>query len=96
MKEEAPNHVNRKPSESDGGPVRATGAVSGAFVTETFEYRVARLCRFKEKTLRVSRQRCTLVDGVQCPLDGVPSAVPDSERNTSGVASVIKILIIAL
>ena len=38
MKRQAPNHVNRKLSESDGAPAKPTGAVSGEFVTETFEY----------------------------------------------------------
>ena len=37
MKEQARNHVNRKVSES-GGTAKPTGAVSGEFVTETFEY----------------------------------------------------------
>ena len=35
MKEQARNHVNRGLSESDGAPI---GALSGEFVTETFEY----------------------------------------------------------
>jgi enterochelin esterase-like enzyme len=38
MKKQARNHVNRKLSESDGAPAKPTGAVSGEFVTETFEY----------------------------------------------------------
>jgi len=38
MKKQARNRVNRKLSESDGTPVKRTGAVSGKFVTETFEY----------------------------------------------------------
>jgi len=38
MKKQARNHVNRKLSESDGAPTKPTGAVSGEFVTETFEY----------------------------------------------------------
>ena len=38
MKKPARNHVNRKPSESDGAPAKPTGAVSGEFVTEMFEY----------------------------------------------------------
>ena len=32
------NDVNRKRSESDVAPAKPTGAVSGEFVTETFEY----------------------------------------------------------
>src|SRR5258708_34274762 len=38
MKKQARNHVNRKPCESDGAPAKPTGAVSGEFVTEMFEY----------------------------------------------------------
>ncbi|MGA8428606.1 MAG: hypothetical protein WB729_02205 [Candidatus Sulfotelmatobacter sp.] len=38
MKEQASNHVSNKQSESDGAPAKAAGAVSGEFVTETFEY----------------------------------------------------------
>src|ERR1700693_4604252 len=38
MTKQASNHVNRKLSESDGAPVKPTGAVSGEFVTEMFEY----------------------------------------------------------
>ena len=38
MNKQAPNHVSRKPSESDGAPAKPTGTVSGQFVTETFEY----------------------------------------------------------
>jgi enterochelin esterase-like enzyme len=38
MKKQARNHVSREPSESDETPVKLTGAVSGEFVTETFEY----------------------------------------------------------
>ena len=38
MKKQPRNHVNRTPRESDGGPAKPTGAVSGGFVTETFEY----------------------------------------------------------
>jgi enterochelin esterase-like enzyme len=38
MKKQARNHVNRTLSESDGAPCGPTGAVSGEFVTETFEY----------------------------------------------------------
>ncbi len=38
MKRHARIQVNRKLSESDGAPAKATGAVSGEFVTETFEY----------------------------------------------------------
>src|SRR5271156_6569759 len=38
MKKQARNHVNRKLSESDGAPAKPTGAVSGEFVTEMFEY----------------------------------------------------------
>src|ERR1700747_2180758 len=38
MKKQARNHVSRKLSESDGAPARPTGAVSGEFVTEMFEY----------------------------------------------------------
>ncbi len=38
MKEQARNPVDRKLSESDGTPARPTGAVSGEFVTERFEY----------------------------------------------------------
>jgi pimeloyl-ACP methyl ester carboxylesterase len=37
-KNEASNHVNRELSESDGAPAKSTGAVSGEFVTEMFEY----------------------------------------------------------
>ena len=38
MKKQARNHVNRKPSESDEASAESTGAVSGEFVTENFEY----------------------------------------------------------
>ena len=38
MKKQARNHVNRKLSGSDGAPAKPTGAVSGEFVTEMFEY----------------------------------------------------------
>ena len=38
MKEQAHNPVNRKLSESDEAASKPTGAVSGEFVTETFEY----------------------------------------------------------
>ena len=38
MKKQARNHVNRKLSESDEAPAEPTGAVSGEFVTETFDY----------------------------------------------------------
>src|ERR1700722_16398479 len=38
MKKQASYHVNRKLSESDGAPAKATGAGSGELVTETFEY----------------------------------------------------------
>jgi pimeloyl-ACP methyl ester carboxylesterase len=38
MKKEARDHVDRKPSESAGTPAKPSGAVSGEFVTETFEY----------------------------------------------------------
>jgi len=38
MKEEAPDGVNREPEESNTGQARPVGAVSGEFVTETFEY----------------------------------------------------------
>ena len=38
MTKQGRNHVNRKLSESDGTPVKPTGALSGEFVTETFEY----------------------------------------------------------
>jgi hypothetical protein len=38
MKKQPCNHVNRTPSESGGAPAMPTGAVSGGFVTETFEY----------------------------------------------------------
>ena len=38
MKKQARNRANRKLSESDGAPAKPTGAVSGEFVTEMFEY----------------------------------------------------------
>ena len=38
MKKQARNQVNRKLSESDGASAKPTGAVSGEFVTEMFEY----------------------------------------------------------
>jgi enterochelin esterase-like enzyme len=38
MKEQPRNYINRKPSESDGAQAKPTGAVSGEFVTEMFEY----------------------------------------------------------
>jgi pimeloyl-ACP methyl ester carboxylesterase len=38
MRKQARNHVNRKVSESDEAPAKPTGAISGEFVTETFEY----------------------------------------------------------
>ena len=38
MKKQARNHVNRKLSGSDGAPAKLTGAVSGEFDTEMFEY----------------------------------------------------------
>jgi enterochelin esterase-like enzyme len=38
VKKPARDHVNRTLSESDGAPAKPSGAVSGEFVTETFEY----------------------------------------------------------
>ena len=38
MRKQAPNHVNRKLSESDATPVKPTGTASGEFVTQMFEY----------------------------------------------------------
>jgi hypothetical protein len=38
MTEQTRNHVNHNRSESDGTPNKLTGAISGEFVTETFEY----------------------------------------------------------
>ena len=38
MKKQARYHINPKRSESDGAPDRPTGAISGEFVTEAFEY----------------------------------------------------------
>jgi enterochelin esterase-like enzyme len=38
MRRQAGNQVNHKLSESEGAPAEPTGAVSGEFVTETFEY----------------------------------------------------------
>jgi enterochelin esterase-like enzyme len=38
MKEQARNHVNHKPGETDGALARPTDAVSGEFVTEMFQY----------------------------------------------------------
>ncbi|MGH9344107.1 MAG: esterase, partial [Terriglobia bacterium] len=38
MKRQARNHVNRKPTESDGPPAKPTYSVSGECVTEMFEY----------------------------------------------------------
>ena len=38
MKKQARNHVNHKLGESDKAPAKPTGAVSGEFVTETFDY----------------------------------------------------------
>ncbi len=38
MKKQTLNHVNRRLSESDGAAAEPTGAVSGEFVTEMFEY----------------------------------------------------------
>jgi len=38
MNKRSRNYVNRKLSKSDGAPAKPTGAVSGEFVTETFEY----------------------------------------------------------
>src|SRR5215469_2402211 len=38
MRNQAPNHANPKSGESDGPPAKPTDAVSGQFVTETFEY----------------------------------------------------------
>ncbi len=38
MKKRAHNPVNRKPSESGEAASKPSGAVSGEFVTETFEY----------------------------------------------------------
>jgi hypothetical protein len=38
MEKQARNHVNRKRTESDGASAKPTGAVSGEFVTEMFEY----------------------------------------------------------
>src|SRR5579863_7626582 len=38
MKEQARNHVNHPPSECNGAPAKPAGAVSGEFVTTTFEY----------------------------------------------------------
>lgn len=38
MREQAHNQVNREAGESGGGTAETTGAVSGEFVTETFEY----------------------------------------------------------
>jgi len=38
MEKQARNHVNRKPGESGDAAANPTSAVSGEFVTETFEY----------------------------------------------------------
>ncbi len=38
MKEQIHNHVNLNPNESDEGPAKSPSAVTGEFVTETFEY----------------------------------------------------------
>src|SRR5271163_1162210 len=38
MKEQTGNQVNRDLNESDGAPAKPSGAVSGVFVPETFEY----------------------------------------------------------
>jgi hypothetical protein len=38
MKEQARDHIDRKLSEFDGAPAEPTGALSGEFVTEAFEY----------------------------------------------------------
>jgi pimeloyl-ACP methyl ester carboxylesterase len=38
MREQAHNHVNCKPSESDGATAKPAGALSGQFVTDTLEY----------------------------------------------------------
>jgi len=38
MKEQTGNQVNRDLNESDGAPAKPSGAVSGEFVTEMFEY----------------------------------------------------------
>ena len=38
MKKQTRDLVNRTPSESDGAPAKPSGAISGEFVTETFEY----------------------------------------------------------
>jgi enterochelin esterase-like enzyme len=43
MKEQARNHVDRRLSESDVSPAKPASAVSGEFVTETFEYDGGRL-----------------------------------------------------
>ncbi len=38
MQEQPPNHVLRTPTDPDGAPANPTGAVSGQFVTDLFEY----------------------------------------------------------
>src|SRR5579871_2269982 len=38
MKQQSRDHANRKRSEPDRAPAKPAGAVSGTFVTETFEY----------------------------------------------------------
>jgi hypothetical protein len=38
MEKQARHHVNRERSASDGALAKSSGAVSGEFVTETFEY----------------------------------------------------------
>ncbi len=38
MMEEARNQANRQPSETEGARAKSTGAISGEFVSETFEY----------------------------------------------------------
>ena len=38
MMDQARSHANHEPGGSDGEPARSAGAVSGEFVTETFEY----------------------------------------------------------
>src|SRR3984957_13680939 len=38
MKKQTRDRVNRTLSESDGAPAKPSGAISGEFVTETFEY----------------------------------------------------------
>ena len=38
MKKQTRDRVNRTLSESDGAPAKPSGAISGEFVTEAFEY----------------------------------------------------------